>query len=245
MISDYLQGAHARILQVPKILEVIVTSLYEAVEAERGGARRLEVVRALDEDGLTPSPDLVRNIVKAVRIPVRVMVRENAGMTLGGQAELSTLCRHAEAFGRLSVDGLVLGFVRCGEVDIEATRSVLAAAPHLKGTYHRAFEESVDPLTALASLKSIPQIDRVLTGGGPGSWAERKQRLIRYQDEAAPEIKILVGGSLTAPLIEDLSSGTNLTEFHTGRAARTPALASGMVRRGRVELLARALAEDK
>lgn len=42
------------------ILEVIVCSVTDALEAERGGADRTEVVRDLDRGGLTPYLDLVR-----------------------------------------------------------------------------------------------------------------------------------------------------------------------------------------
>jgi copper homeostasis protein CutC len=67
------------------VLEVIVTSLDDAIEAERGGATRLEVVRDLDRGGLTPSLGLVHDIVAAVRIPIRVMVRESDLLTRGGE----------------------------------------------------------------------------------------------------------------------------------------------------------------
>ena len=59
-----------------KILEVIVSSLEDAKQAEAGGADRLEVVRDLEVGGLTPDFQLVEQIAGAVRIPIRVMLRE-------------------------------------------------------------------------------------------------------------------------------------------------------------------------
>ena len=61
------------------VLEVIVESVADAREAARGGADRLEVVRALELGGLTPPLTLVREIAEAVSLPLRVMVRGNAG----------------------------------------------------------------------------------------------------------------------------------------------------------------------
>ncbi|MBZ5592386.1 MAG: hypothetical protein LAP39_09125 [Acidobacteriia bacterium] len=61
------------------LLEVIACSVADAVAAERGGAGRLEIVRALEAGGLTPLLSLVKEIVAAVSIPVRVMLRENPG----------------------------------------------------------------------------------------------------------------------------------------------------------------------
>ena len=44
------------------LLEVIVSSLEDALEAEQGGAGRLEVVRNLELGGLTPSFEIVQRI---------------------------------------------------------------------------------------------------------------------------------------------------------------------------------------
>ncbi len=68
------------------ILQVIACSVADAIEAQRGGAGRLEVVRAMDAGGLTPPVSRVREILAAVSIPVRVMLRENSGFEAGGQA---------------------------------------------------------------------------------------------------------------------------------------------------------------
>src|ERR1051326_4745406 len=61
------------------VLEVIVCCVADAVEAQKGGASRLEVVRDLDRGGLTPSIQLVQAIKDAVDLPLRVMVRESDG----------------------------------------------------------------------------------------------------------------------------------------------------------------------
>jgi copper homeostasis protein len=56
------------------LLEVIVCSVADAVEAERGGAGRLEIVRDLHQGGLTPSLELVREIKLATELPVRTSI---------------------------------------------------------------------------------------------------------------------------------------------------------------------------
>src|SRR5262245_44731088 len=61
------------------LLEVIVQSLDDARAALAGGADRLEVVRAIEDGGLTPPIELVHEIAAHVGLPLRVMVRENAG----------------------------------------------------------------------------------------------------------------------------------------------------------------------
>ena len=80
-------------------------------------------------------------------------------------------------------------------------------------------------------------MDRILTSGGGGSWETRARRLERFQQAAAPEITILVGGGLDRAAIDRLLSETRLREFHTGRAVRVPGNASGVVRAERVREL--------
>src|ERR1043166_4426106 len=61
------------------VLEGIGCCVADAVEAQKGGASRLEVVRELDRGGLKPSIPLGQAIKDAVDLPLRVMVRESDG----------------------------------------------------------------------------------------------------------------------------------------------------------------------
>lgn len=223
-----------------KILEVIVTSEDEATEAEDGGADRLELVRALAAGGLTPDAELVGRVLSRVQIPVRVMVREAATLEAGGPDELETLQRWAAELAELAIDGLVLGFARERRLDLAATAKVLECAPGLKATFHRAFDEAADPLLAIKQLKSLPQIDRILTSGGSGSWEERRKRLKEWQT-AAGDIKLLVGAGLCECTLAELRLEPSLQEVHVGRAAREPQTVDGKVCRRRVAAIKSAL----
>lgn len=219
---------------MPGILEVIVTTVEEAREAEAGGADRLEFVRALPCGGLTPDLCLVRDVVGAVSIPVRVMIRESASMTMPDGTETEVLRQRATAIARLPVDGLVAGFIRGGEIDGEAMRRLLEAVPDIRVTFHRAFDEVENPLRAIADLKDLGQIDHILTDGGQGDWPERRRRLLEWQRAASPEITIMVAAGLCTSIFEDLSRQAQPFEFHVGRAARVGHLASNPVDRKQV-----------
>ncbi len=218
----------------PKILEIIVSSLPDAIEAEAGGADRLEVVRELDAGGLTPPLELVRQIAAAVRIPLRVILREQDVMHLSGEAELDRLRSDAIEIAKLGVDGLVAGYLKDHGVDIDSMRAIAACVPGLRLTFHRAFDRMANPSQAIEQLKTIPQIDRILTNGGTGTWAERKSRLHYWQQLASPEITILVGGGLREAVIADLQDDKHIKEIHVGRAARIPRAAAGRVSREQV-----------
>ena len=202
------------------ILEVIACSVDDAVEAQRGGAGRLEVVRDLERGGLTPAVELVRAIKDAVDLPLRVMVRESDGYQTSGEQEIERLCAAADEFSRLDVDGLVLGFLKGKTIDLELTSRVLAAAPRLKATFHHAFEDAADLRQAIDEIKRLPQVDRILSHGGSGDLEQRRLRLSAYAHAAAPEITIVAGGRIDSRAIALLQRTTAIQEFHVGRAAR-------------------------
>ena len=219
------------------LLEVITCSVEDAREAELGGAGRLEVVRDLDKGGLTPPVQLVRDILDAVSIPIRVMIRERNDYHVGTDAELERLCLLGAELGSLPVDGLVMGFLTGTEIDLDSLRAILRRAPSLSVTFHHAFEDLPDTLRGIDRLGSIQQVDRILTAGGSGAWPDRKRRLVEYEKRAAPEIKILAGGGMRFEMIQELANSTEVREFHVGTAARE----QGRVTRQRVEVLSKLL----
>lgn len=210
------------------LLEVIVTSLEDAREAQAGGADRLEIVRDLEVGGLTPPLALVREIVVQVTTPARVMVRENAGFAVDGAQETDRLRRAMADFAALHIDGVVLGFLDKGRVDLRTTERILSEAPSVRATFHRAFEQTEAPLDDLAALEGLPQIDRILTSGGPGEWPEKAARLAALQ-QACRRITILAGGGMTLEGVRYLRRHTALREFHVGAAVRIPATLGGAV----------------
>lgn len=223
------------------LLEVIACSVADAIEAEKGGANRLEIVRDLRSGGLTPPVKLVEEIKRAVGLPVRVMLRESAGFETSGEAEVNRLCVAAESFAALQVDGFVLGFLREGEVDLELTQRVLGRAPSVRATFHHAFENSRDKLRALTEIKRLPQVDRVLSSGGTDELQLRVQRLGEYEKAAAPELTILAGGGINGDSILEIGRRTQVREFHVGRAARARFEVDGDVQASLVRSLVRRL----
>jgi copper homeostasis protein len=218
------------------LLEVIVESVADAREAARGGADRLEVVRAIDAGGLTPPLMLIQRIAEAVSLPLRVMVRENAGYSTHA-GERQALRRAAAAFEEAGVDGLVIGFAHKGETELDRVNDVLEAAPDSNVTFHRAFDQLRDPMSAIDAIARILRIDRVLTSGGEGTAAERCERLRAYQERAGHRLTIIAGGGVDEELLTSLVRGGRIREAHVGRAAREDANPSGTVSAARVASL--------
>lgn len=218
------------------VLEVIACSVADAIAAERGGAGRLEIVRAPEVGGLTPPVWLVREIVSSVGIPVRAMVRENPGFAIADEGELEKLCHAAREFAALRIEGLVLGFLGSRAVHLSLTQQVLSSAPGMKATFHRAFEELDGLEAAVAALKTMPQFDRILVS------PVRVPGLNRLVASAVPELTIVAGGGIDQAAITGLLQSTEIREFHVGRAARQQGDVGRPVDAGRVRELVELLA---
>jgi copper homeostasis protein len=215
------------------------------VEAQRGGADRLEIVRDLERDGLTPSLSLVREMRREVSLPLRVMLRQHQSHTLNHPREIDEYINLIGEFKMLGVDGFVFGFLRNGQIDVQAVSALAGCLGGSRATFHRAFDDADDRIAALGTLKKCAGIDRVLTSGGHGASAEKAKRLSQYCRLSEPEITVLVGGGLNASAIRLFLQTTAVREFHTGRAVRASSQPNGKVQAALVRELAQIVHSDE
>ena len=91
------------------IKEACVESLAQAIKAEEKGADRLELCAYLAFDGLTPAPDLISEVIKAVKIPVRVMIRPRNGDFNYSEEELEHMKACIAFCKKEGAEGVVFG----------------------------------------------------------------------------------------------------------------------------------------
>ncbi|KAG5267025.1 hypothetical protein AALO_G00238980 [Alosa alosa] len=109
------------------LMEVCVDSVESAINAERGGAGRLELCSSLLEGGITPSVGLLQVVKQYVRIPVYAMIRPRGGDFLYSDREVEVMRKDIEMMKSHGADGLVLGaLTEDGKVDAELCMELLA-----------------------------------------------------------------------------------------------------------------------
>ncbi len=220
------------------LLEVIACSAEDARRAEAGGADRLELCARLDLRGVTPPADVTAAVCDAVSIPVRVMIRTNAGFG-ATEEELVKMEQQAQEIRGLRVEGLVSGFVTPdGQFDFPALdRVVNAGAPGWKLTLHNAFDVAAgDPAAKVEAVRHSGRVDHILTGAA----APVLRELCRA---AQPAVMLIAGGGLTAANIPLMAAESCCREYHVGRAARDPDEVMAPVSEHRVRQL-RVLLDD-
>lgn len=201
------------------MLEVIATSVADALAAERGGADRLELVAAMADDGLLPDVELVRRLRAAVALPLRVMLRSSPGFGTDAQ-ELAALCHAAERLRQLGVEEFVFGFLTAdGRLDRDAMLALHAASGGGRWTLHRAFDQVVDVPQAWATCRELPGLDAILSGGCRSGIDECLARLCERAAWQTAGLRWLAGGGLRLEHLAALRAA-GISQFHSGRAVR-------------------------
>ncbi|KAL7990707.1 hypothetical protein Chor_014137 [Crotalus horridus] len=185
------------------LMEVCVDSVESAINAERGGAGRLELCGNLMEGGITPSIGLLQVVKQCTRIPIFVMIRPRGGDFLYSDREIEVMKADIQLAKQYGADGLVFGtLTEDGYVDTELCTALLAASRPLPVTFHRGFE-------------------RVLTSGCDSSALEGLPLIKRLIEQAKDRIIIVPGGGITERNLQRILEGSGASEFHcSARSAK-------------------------
>ena len=204
------------------ILEVIATSLDDAVVAERGGADRLELCAALSEGGLTPSLGLVEAVVSGARIPVNVIIRPHSRSFHYEESDLAVMLADIRHIKNAGAAGIVIGaLTKNKKVDTEAMSRLLDLAEDMDVTFHRAIDRVENQMEALEILAGFPQIKRVLTSGGlaPAPQSAKQLKML-VEKSKNMTVKIMAGHGMTADSVSSLIATTGVEEVHFGSGVR-------------------------
>lgn len=198
-----------------RFLECCCTDAAEAVEAMNGGAGRIELCEDLSCGGVTPSRSNLEATLRAVNIPVNVLVRARGGDFVYNEEEIEEMVKSVRMCRELGVNGVVVGALRKdGSIDIETVRRLMAEAEGLHVTFHRAFDECADPFAALEDIIALG-CDRLLTAGHASNVNDGERTLKELNDKADGRIVILAGSGVRPGNIARLEASTGCKEFHS------------------------------
>ncbi len=202
-------------------IEACVDSVESAVQAQAGGAHRVELCDALDVGGTTPSHDTIAGTRERLKIGLFVLIRPRGGDFCYTTEEYETMARDVLKAKSLGADGVVIGgLTRGGEVDRNGVRRLLEAAHPLPVTFHRAFDASRNLDESLDVIQELG-LQRILTSGGAPT-AEEGIPVLRRLVAKADRASILACGTIGAN-VRTIISETGVREVHM-RATRLRAV---------------------
>ncbi len=183
------------------LIEVCCGSVDDALEAEAGGADRVELNSSLFFGGLTPSIGAVIEAKHRLRIPVMVMIRPRGGGFCYTDSELAVMERDIERAAEHGADGIVFGVLTAdGALDERANARLLARAGRLPVVFHRAFDVMTGAEEGLERLIDLG-FRRILTTGRRAQIEDGADYVRGLIERARGRIEILPGGMTprTAP----------------------------------------------
>ena len=196
------------------IFEICVDSVAGVRAARSAGAQRVELCASLIEGGITPSRGMIREARKISGIGLHVIIRPRGGDFLFCDDEFSVMAADIETAKTEGADGVVIGQLTAdGVIDVDRTRELVARAKPMAITFHRAFDMTPDPFTALDTLIALG-IDRVLTSGQEATVLEGLPLIVELIGRADGRIIVMPGGGITSRNVDRIVAAARPPELH-------------------------------
>jgi copper homeostasis protein len=177
-------------------IEVCAYSLESCINAQAGGAGRIELCGGLGEGGTTPSAGLIELVRQHIDIDIFVMIRPRGGDFVYDIFEEEIMRKDIDLAKKLGANGVVLGILTSdGQVDVTRTKSLVEHAKPMKVTFHRAFDLTPDPVKALKAVLETGA-ERILTSGQKPTAVEGIALLEQLSKEAGDSIEIMAGAGV-------------------------------------------------
>jgi copper homeostasis protein len=206
--------------------EVCVETADGVRAALAAGADRVELCADLAVGGTTPSAGLIEWAVRAARgrIGVHVLVRPRGGDFVFDGDEEDVMARDIRAAKTAGADGVVIGALTPGAtVDVALTARLMSLARPLSVTFHRAFDETTDPVAAFGDVLELGA-DRLLTSGGSATALAGSGVIRELVDRSGGKIEVMAGSGVTERTAAEIVRRTGVRELHFSARAAAPAL---------------------
>ncbi|HEY0175333.1 MAG TPA: copper homeostasis protein CutC, partial [Pedobacter sp.] len=137
-------------------MEVCANSVSSAIEAQLGGAKRVELCASLTEGGTTPSYAEISLAKKMLTIEVFPIIRPRSGDFLYTDLEFELMKEDIRICRSLNCEGIVTGILtREGKVDKIRCAALVELAKPMKVAFHRAFDMTENMEEALEDIISL------------------------------------------------------------------------------------------
>ncbi|WP_158799545.1 copper homeostasis protein CutC [Pedobacter sp. L105] len=195
-------------------MEVCANCVSSALEAQLGGAVRVELCASLTEGGTTPSYAEIVMAKRMLDIQVFPIIRPRGGDFLYTDLEFELMKEDIRICKELNCEGIVTGILTAeGKVDLPRCAELVELAKPMQVAFHRAFDMTTDLEEALEDIIQLGFV-RILTSGGKASALEGALILSKLILLAGDRISIMPGAGVHTGNIAEIISLTGAKVFH-------------------------------
>ena len=198
-------------------VEICCGSYYDALQAWKGGAKRVELNSALHLGGLTPSLGTLRQVKKNTDLEVICMVRPRGAGFCYNTEDFEVMLEDARILLENGADGIAFGCLNADrKINEKQTEEMvqLIKSYNKEAVFHRAFDCVTDMNEAMQALIKIG-VDRVLTSGLKPTAIDGAENIQYLQKEHGEQIEILAGSGLNAQNVRDFIRKTGIKQVHS------------------------------
>lgn len=198
------------------LFEVCAGSVQDCINAQLGGADRVELNSALHLGGLTPSLAMLRLVKEKTSLKVVCMDRPRAAGFCYDDVEIETMFEDAKILLENGADGISFGFLNSdATINVTETKKMVELIHQYQkeAVFHRAFDCVDDPMHAIKQLIDCG-VDRILTSGLQPTAMQGTSVLEKLQSAFGDQIELLAGSGINANNIRALKEQTGLHQFH-------------------------------
>ena len=198
------------------LFEVCAGSVQDCINAQLGGADRVELNSALHLGGLTPSLAMLKLVKEKTSLKVICMDRPRAAGFCYDDVEIETMFEDAKILLENGADGISFGFLNSdATINVTETKKMVELIHQYQkeAVFHRAFDCVDDPMHAIKQLIDCG-VDRILTSGLQPTAMQGTSVLEKLQSAFGDQIELLAGSGINANNIRALKEQTGLHQFH-------------------------------
>ena len=200
-----------------RIIEVCCGGYYDALQAYKGGAKRIELNSALHLGGLTPTIGSLILTKQNTDLKVICMDRPRSAGFHYDEIDFETMKADAHALMRNGADGIAFGCLDAeGNIDVEQTRQIIEIIRNYHGevVFHRAFDCVADPYQSIEILIDLG-VDRILTSGLKAKAMQGKDLIRDLQKKYGDRIELLAGSGMNASNAKEMMDDTGIFQVHS------------------------------
>lgn len=196
-------------------LEIACFNFQSVINAQLGGADRIELCENQQLGGTTPSYSLIQQVRETISIDLNVMIRERGGNFFYSDDEFEKMKQDIIRIKKLGVNGFVFGLLTDkNEIDIERNKMLVQLAYPLKCTFHKAFDEVENVFKSLEGIIGCG-FETLLTSGKNEKAIDGSQLISNLIKQTKDSITIMPGGGVRSENILELRNKTQAIYFHT------------------------------